>query len=197
MMRIIRRSQFETFAWKNGAGVTHEAIRVPPGAERYLWRLSVADVAASGPFSDFTGYRRHLVLLQGDGLRLRFSGGGGAELRQPGDLAEFDGSLRTDCDLAGGACIDMNLLTARSIATVDARVERLAAPLILRCGSDETVVLACVRGSIAIDGTGQEPAALGPWDVAVHERRAAAVELRCTPGPSGGELLFIARFVES
>ncbi len=196
-MRVIRRSQFATSAWKNGAGVTHEAIRVPPDAGRYLWRVSVAEIAVSGPFSDFTGYRRHMVLLQGDGLRLRFANGGHADLRQPGDLAEFDGALQTDCELAGGACIDLNLLTARSIAAVDARVERLSAPLTLRCAAGESMALVCVRGSMAIEGAGLEPAELGRWDLAVHERSATAAELRCAPGRSGAELLFVARFCES
>ena len=196
-MRVIRRPEFKTSAWKNGAGLTHEAIRVPAGAEHYLWRISVAEIAASGPFSDFTGYRRHMVLLQGDGLRLRFSNGSETELRQPGDLAEFDGSLHTECDLAGGACTDLNLVTARSIATVDARVERLSEPLTLRCGAGESMAFVCVRGTISIERAGHEPVALGRWDLGVHERSAATGAMRCIPGRPGEDLLFVAKFTES
>ena len=196
-MRIIRRPEFKTSAWKNGAGLTHEAIRVPADAERYLWRVSVAEIAASGPFSDFTGYRRHMVLLQGDGLRLRFSNGREAQLRRPGDLAEFDGALQTQCDLAGGACTDLNLLTARSIAMTDARVEQLSAPLRLRCGAGESLVLVCVRGTISIERAGHEPAALGRWDLGVRERSVATEEMRCVPGRPGDDLLFVAKFTET
>src|SRR5487761_2399951 len=44
-MRIVRRSSFTATRWKNGGGITHEAIRVPDGADPQRWRLSVADLA--------------------------------------------------------------------------------------------------------------------------------------------------------
>jgi environmental stress-induced protein Ves len=42
-MRIVRQSQFKASPWKNGGGITHEAMRVPErGAFR--WRVSIAHI---------------------------------------------------------------------------------------------------------------------------------------------------------
>jgi len=58
--------------WKNGGGMTHEAIRVPASSDPFRWRVSVAHVDASGPFSELAEYNRKMVLLQGAGIELRF-----------------------------------------------------------------------------------------------------------------------------
>ena len=50
--------------WKNGGGVTSELARSPQ-ADEFDWRLSVAEVATDGPFSQFPGIDRLLVLLSG------------------------------------------------------------------------------------------------------------------------------------
>ena len=81
-MHIVRHSSFVAVPWKNGGGVTHEAIRVPPGGEPFHWRVSVAQIDVSGPFSDFAAYNRFMVLLKGAGVVLKFSGGPGAAAPQ-------------------------------------------------------------------------------------------------------------------
>jgi environmental stress-induced protein Ves len=72
---IIRRSSFTALPWRNGGGITHEAIRVPPTGDAFLWRVSVAQIDSSGPFSDFAGYDRKMVLLRGRGIALEFGSG--------------------------------------------------------------------------------------------------------------------------
>ena len=74
-MKIIRHASLEPKPWKNGGGVTREALRVPPSGDPFQWRVSLAQIDASGPFSDFTGYDRTLVLLEGGGLSLEFPDG--------------------------------------------------------------------------------------------------------------------------
>ena len=54
-MQIIHPASFVARPWKNGGGITHEVIRVPADPEDFRWRVSMAEVAASGPFSRFTG----------------------------------------------------------------------------------------------------------------------------------------------
>ena len=71
-LQIIRRASFTATPWKNGGGITHEAIRVPAGGDTFRWRVSVAHIDASGPFSEFAEYNRKMVLLQGAGIDLRF-----------------------------------------------------------------------------------------------------------------------------
>ena len=49
--------------WKNGGGCTTEIAIAPPGAslDAFEWRISLATIAASGPFSAFPGVDRTLV----------------------------------------------------------------------------------------------------------------------------------------
>ncbi|HVC01457.1 MAG TPA: HutD family protein [Steroidobacteraceae bacterium] len=194
-MRLIRRSAFTTTRWKNGGGVTHEAVREPAGADAYLWRISVAEIAASGPFSDFAGYRRHMLLLQGDGVSLRFSNGERRSLRQVGDLAEFDGALRTECDLLGGPCADLNLMTARSTVTADARVRRLSEPVVLSARPGETLAIFCMDRALLIEHGTSAPATLGRWDLALVNASGAGI--RCSADRGEDTQVFVARLARS
>ena len=199
-MRIVRRSSFTTTRWKNGGGITHEAIRVPAGAGAHRWRLSVAEIAASGPFSDFSGYHRCMVLLAGAGLRLRFADDGETMLECVGDLATFDGGRATDCELLAGPCVDLNLMTAKSITDVDAYVARLGPPLALVRRTGETLVIFCVTGAATVEdiaeGTASavEPAVLGQWDLAVQDGAAGSCIVRSSAGGQGEGAVFVAKF---
>ena len=53
--------------WRNGGGVTRELLAWPNPADWRL-RISVADIAADGPFSAFPGVRRWFTLLSGEGV---------------------------------------------------------------------------------------------------------------------------------
>ena len=101
-MQIVRKSSFTATRWKNGGGITHEVIRVPAGDGMFRWRLSVAQIDASGPFSNFAGYDRKMVLLRGAGVRLTFDAAPPVSLLEVGDMAQFDGALKTDCQLVAG-----------------------------------------------------------------------------------------------
>jgi uncharacterized protein len=177
-VQIIRKSSLVPTPWKNGGGITHEAIRVPASGAPFLWRVSIAHIERPGPFSDFAGYQRTMVLLQGEGMALQFANGERKVLRQIGELAQFDGALAANCELLGGPCMDLNLMVAKSLSEVSARVQRLNAPLRLTASSGESVLLACVQGTLVLEGGGAENAALEPGDLAV-----------LTPAPGGDCLL--------
>src|SRR5580692_4018189 len=113
-MQIVRYKTLNATPWKNGGGVTREAIRVPPGADPFGWRVSFAQIDASGPFSDFSGYERHMVLLRGAGVRLAFAGGKQVSLLEVGNLAQFDGAVATHGKLVQGSCIDLNLIVSKA-----------------------------------------------------------------------------------
>lgn len=102
--------------WKNGGGATRELVCWPPGAglERFGWRVSVADVAAPGPFSLFPGVDRHIMLLHGDGMHLRAPGGGvDQRLDRPWQPFAFAGEVAIDATLRGGPVRDFNLMLRR------------------------------------------------------------------------------------
>ena len=50
---IIRRRDYHAAPWRNGGGVTFEIAREPQGEGAFEWRLSLAQVDRTGPFSDF------------------------------------------------------------------------------------------------------------------------------------------------
>ena len=95
---------------------------MPAQGDVFLWRVSVAQIDASGPFSDFAAYNRTMVLLKGDGVKLQFGNGQQRILRRAGELAQFDGGVAAHCELLGGSCVDLNLMVAKTkpmIAKVD------------------------------------------------------------------------------
>lgn len=68
-MRRIPRSDFQTARWQNGGGVTHEIARLEEGGA-LVWRISLAEVAADGPFSSFAALTRVLTVIDGMGMDL-------------------------------------------------------------------------------------------------------------------------------
>ena len=139
-IKIIRRASFTATPWKNGGGITHEAIRVPPAGDAFLWRVSVAQIDSPGPFSDFAGYDRKMVLLQGRGIALEFGNGESRALHSAGDWAQFDGSMSTRCELLDGPCMDLNLMVSKSLRTA-ARIERISKPLRVDASLGETALI--------------------------------------------------------
>ncbi len=190
-MQILRRASFKAVPWKNGGGITHEALRVPAICDPFRWRVSVADLAVSGPFSHFAGYRRTMVLLRGAGVRLTFDGGEPRILHAVGDLVEFDGACATSSELLDGGCVDLNLMVSTSLPAAHARVERLRAPHELFVGNGTTLVFP-IQGRVSITTTHRETVLLEAWDLAII---APADAVWLSPGPADdamGSLVFFA-----
>jgi uncharacterized protein len=168
-LQIIRKSSFTATAWKNGGGTTHEAIRVPQIGDAFRWRVSVAQIDASGPFSDFAGYSRKMVLLKGPGLALKIAHAGTQVLRQVGEMLEFDGAASVYCDLLGGPCVDLNLMVAnstRSAAWVK-RLDTQSAAHIVRGARAESTLIFSIEGCVMIESDAGEITKLEPWDLAI------------------------------
>jgi environmental stress-induced protein Ves len=164
-LKIIRKSSFKATPWKNGGGVTHEAIRVPATGDAFLWRVSVAHIDSSGPFSDFAGYSRNMVLLRGSGLRLEFADGGRRVLRRIGESAQFDGAMATHCELLDGPCVDLNFIVSKALQA-EARVLALEGSLTVPASS-RTALIFSIETPLSLDADAGEPVRLDPWDLAV------------------------------
>jgi environmental stress-induced protein Ves len=179
-LQIVRKSSFKEISWKNGGGVTHEAMRVAAGGDSFLWRVSVAHIESSGPFSDFAGYRRHMVLLRGLGLTLKFDDGEQCVLRRVGDSVEFDGAGPTHCELLHGPCVDLNFIVSKSLRA-DARIVPLdQSPTAL--ASPQTALIFSVEAPLLLDGGAGEPVRLEPWDLAVFSQGTVRLS-RIEPDP--------------
>lgn len=165
-LTIIRRASFKASPWKNGGGITHEVARMPKDADAYRWRVSVAQIDQSGPFSDFSGFRRKMALLQGAGLELKFGDGQQLTLARPGDLAEFDGALPVQCNLLDGPCTDFNLIVANQ-AQVSARIEHPPGPIDVGASELESTLIFGIASGLHLKRSSGETAQLGPWDLAI------------------------------
>lgn len=84
-----------------------------PDSNDFAYRLSIASVDTDGPFSEFPGYDRTLVLLAGNGVHLRYDEGHFDELRSKFDVARFSGDSKTVATLRKGPIQDFNLMSHR------------------------------------------------------------------------------------
>lgn len=94
--------------WRNGGGVTRQLLAWP-GGEDWRVRISVADIAADGPFSRFPGIERWFAVLEGAGVDLRV-GSQGQRLDPRSAPLRFDGAEDADCRLVAGPTRDFNLM---------------------------------------------------------------------------------------
>jgi len=122
--KLIRLSDAVATRWRNGGGVTRELASWPEGAD-WIWRISVAQVAADGPFSHFPGVQRLFCVLQGNGVRLAVDGRVHEVTVGSGPL-EFDGAATVECLLLAGPTQDLNLMVRRGRAS--AAMSRLVDP---------------------------------------------------------------------
>jgi environmental stress-induced protein Ves len=131
--------------WKNGGGTTTEILVSPDGAaQSYDWRISIAEVARSGPFSDFTGYDRTIMLIEGAGFALDF-GDHTQRLDRPFEPFAFSGARKTDCTLINGPVRDFNLIASSTGPRAGLEVVRLQHDAAI--ATAPTVVLHVLEGT--------------------------------------------------
>ncbi|HBY88145.1 MAG TPA: hypothetical protein DEO86_20005 [Colwellia sp.] len=112
MLTLFSPENFKTIPWKNGLGHTTElAISDGGTLDNFDWRLSIASVVNDGNFSNFAGYQRNLVLIEGEGLTLDHGNGDIDELTNLLDIARFDGASKTHGALVNGGIKDFNIMT--------------------------------------------------------------------------------------
>ncbi len=161
-MKRLGPADYRDMPWKNGGGVTRELWKLPhpTDASRFLVRLSIASVAASGPFSLFPGVDRVLMLLEGDGLELSREGGAPVRLDTRWRPYAFPGDVAVDCRLLGGLVRDFNLMVDRASMDGALEVVRLEAGARHPLPEADQVVVYGLEGGASLGG---EP--LGPEDL--------------------------------
>ncbi|MEW2417239.1 HutD family protein [Streptomyces sp. NPDC046866] len=122
---LLRAADRQAVPWKNGGGVTREIAAWPEGAgmDGFAWRVSLAEVAADGPFSSFPGVDRILTLAEGAGMSLTTAGAVRpvAERYAP---EHFAGDVPTHGRLLDGPVVNFNVMHRRGLAPVDTAVVR-------------------------------------------------------------------------
>lgn len=118
--QILSLDDFRQVPWKNGGGVTVELLADRNANNGALkWRLSKADIDTDGPFSDFTGYDRTLILLRGNGVTLQHSNQQFDRLASQFAMAVFPGEAGTRATLHDGPVQDFNVITRRGVCTAE------------------------------------------------------------------------------
>ncbi|MEI6002946.1 HutD family protein [Paraburkholderia bengalensis] len=192
---VIRAADLVASPWKNGGGVTREVAAFPEGAalDALMWRVSVADVAAAGPFSRFAGIDRTLVLLSGAGMLLDETNGDKpvTHARATLDIARFEGETAIDARLVDGPTRDFNLMVRRGAATGDVAVLRNT----MRAQLDADVVLLfCAQGSLVLTLADQQAVTLATNDTL---RIDNASTLACEINGEGALLAISIRYIDT
>ena len=148
LIALLPARAYRAMPWRNGLGTTTE-IAVEPGADgRFHWRLSIADVAQSGPFSSFDGYDRTIAVVAGAGMRLAVDGRPTVLIDQGSAPHDFPGDAATDCRLIDGPIRDFNLIVDR--ATARGRVVGLSATSSITLDGG-TALLHALKGGFTLD----------------------------------------------
>ncbi len=149
-------ASYRLMPWKNGQGMTREIAREPcPDGEAggdFLWRLSIAEVAASGDFSLFAGCERWIALIEGAGMRLDFAEAPSRRIDRRFEPFAFSGDWHCRCSLLAGPVRDFNLIADR--ARVQAGCETLGlggSPVERRVESGWLLVY-CAQGRLRAGG---------------------------------------------
>ena len=163
-MKLISFDELVATPWKNGGGVTRELACYPAGAalDDFLWRISIAEVNRSGPFSAFPGIDRVITLLEGDGMQLIFSDGAQHALTTPLLPYHFRGERIVKAQLAGTASQDFNLMLRRDAVDGSLRIRH------------EIGEIACAAGFVALY------CARGSWQINAPDGRRHQLDLRQT-----------------
>lgn len=151
-MRRLRSSDYRRMPWKNGGGTTTEIAIEPKEAglagERFLWRVSIADVASDGPFSRFDGYDRHIMLLEGAGMTLDAGPHGRFTLAQRVPQP-FSGDWDVTGTLTAGPVRDFNLMVDRTRAASTLEVVTIDRPTQLSLAESETCIIHVLEGRLS------------------------------------------------
>ena len=192
---VIPANEYRRERWRNQFGWTREILRMsrdggvdrPATGESWDWRLSIAEIEADAPFSAFPGIDRELVLLSGNGLRLRFDDGELHELLPPHDKLRFAGERGVRGELIDGPTHDFNLMWRRDRVRAVLWHRPLVGPMVLFAEPSQTWAVHLLSGQARFaDGSGLPPLQAGDtaFLAAGSERLRQVLE-------GGGEVLLV------
>jgi environmental stress-induced protein Ves len=184
--RVIAANEYRRERWKNLRGWTREIVRVPD-RDDWDWRLSIAEIEQDAPFSIFPGVERELVLVRGNGLRLRFEDGETRVLNPPHQRLRFAGERVVSGELLDGPTHDFNLMWRRDAIAAELLLRPLVGPMLFFTEPGTSWAIHLLAGQARFDRASDLPA-LWAGDTAQltddAEKRRYALE-------GGGELLAI------
>jgi hypothetical protein len=184
--RVVPANEYRRVRWRNGAGWTRE-IAAEPADGDWVWRLSIAEIEQDAPFSQFPGVDREIVLLSGNGVRLRFDDGSVHALEPPHGRLRFPGEADVQGELIDGPTTDFNLMWRREAMDAQLWHRPLVGPMVIFAEPGTTWAIHMLAGQARFaDESGLPPLATG--DSALL--RAGESRLRHVLD-GGGEVLLV------
>jgi hypothetical protein len=132
---------------------------------RFLYRVSIADVASDGPFSRFPGCDRHIMLLGGAGMTLDCGEHGRIELREAYEPRTFSGDWEVNGVLVDGAVRDLNVIVDRAAASSTLETRVLTADEAIACEPGNVCVVHVLEGALAGAEQGDTLVADAPFEL--------------------------------
>jgi len=187
-MRILRAADYRVMPWKNGGGTTTEIAVSPEGAslDGFDWRVSMARVEGSGPFSSFAGIDRTLSVLEGEGIVLDVAGRPAVRLTPVSAPFAFPADLPTSAALIGGPITDLNVMTRRGRTLHSVERVAISQPVDVATGIGPTLIL-CHKGEAIFREAGS--IRLGPLDTMLIGPETPVLKVE----PARDTTLFIIR----
>jgi environmental stress-induced protein Ves len=163
--RVIPANDYRRERWRNGTGWTreiHAAASANGSSAAWDWRLSIAEIERDAPFSIFPDIDRELVLLRGNGLRLRFDDGETQQLDPPYGRLRFAGERAVTGEPIDGRSEDFNLMWRRDAVATQLWHRPLVGPMVVFVDPGSTWVVHLLAGDarFATDA-GLPPLAMG------------------------------------
>ncbi|MGH8086464.1 MAG: HutD/Ves family protein [Lysobacter sp.] len=161
--RVIPANEYRRERWRNQLGWTREIARGgDDNGDGWDWRLSIAEIERDAVFSTFAGIDRELVLLAGNGLRLRFDDGDTVELLPPHDKHRFAGERAVTGELVDGITHDFNLMWRRDRVQAELWHRPLVGPMVIFAEPHATWAVYLIAGQARFaDDSGLPPLATG------------------------------------
>ncbi|WP_158070116.1 HutD family protein [Motiliproteus sp. MSK22-1] len=189
----IRHHRFNNYPmkpWKNGQGSTLEAASScdQQGNADGRWRVSIALLNENSAYSDFCGYTRSQLMLEGEPVTLTVQQSSGTEQRivmQPLSLLRFDGGAEVCCDLRAPGVKMFNLMS-RDNKTSHVLEALYSADLPARPDSSGEALLIFTLSTNVELQVGQQGYSLGQFDLL--EVQQPEGQVICVQSAVGGDV---------
>ncbi|MDQ3286892.1 MAG: HutD family protein [Pseudomonadota bacterium] len=192
---VIPANEYRRERWQNQLGWTREIHRSPATGD-WHWRLSIAEIECDAAFSRFSGVERELVLLSGNGLRLRFDGDEVHELEPPHGKHQFPGERGVVGELVDGPANDFNLMWRREQVRAELFHRPLVGPMVIFAEPGHTWAVHLISGHARFaDESRLQPLQAGDTAVMIAGRErlrhvleggGEALLVRISPADPGG-----------
>jgi uncharacterized protein len=176
-MRVLRAENYRRMPWKNGGGETTEIAVFPEdaGLNDFDWRVSMARVESSGPFSLFGGVDRTLAILDGEGLLLEIAGRAAVDVTGASKPLSFPADAPTNASLLAGPITDLNVMTRRGRLAHKVARHEFAGSIEIAFDAADTLLL-CHSGAIRVSAGGEQ-ASLSQFDTLVFGKELSAARI--------------------